>query len=56
MRDGNGHWMLVFAGGDNSVRIESPAFGRITEVHAAAARMRAWLGRRDLVAFENLPA
>jgi len=48
-RDGDAHWMLIFVAGDNSVKIESPAFWGITDVHVAAKRMRMWLDGQGLI-------
>jgi hypothetical protein len=53
MRDRDGHFVLICLGPNNSVQIESPAFWRITDVHAAASKMRKWLDANGLLTPED---
>lgn len=55
MRDGDGHYVLVFFAENNSVQIESPAFWGITDTREAARRMRKWLDSRGLIDTDDLP-
>jgi hypothetical protein len=49
LRDGDGHWALIFVAANNSVQIESPAFMHVTDVRVAASKMRTWLDRQGLM-------